>query len=104
MYITSYITDPLIIANKFLVDSAIAIVTEESVCYSSRLIRFFTCIVCTVLTSMPKRKSRTFEEKLKILKFVEDDEMKMCDIGEKFSIMPQTVSDLIKSLCKECCF
>ena len=47
---------------------------------------------------MAKRKSRTYEDKLKILKFVENNpSMKRCDIAEKFSVKPQTFSNLIKN-------
>ena len=47
---------------------------------------------------MEKRKSRTYEDKLKILKFVEDNpSMKRCDITEKFSVKPQTLCNLIKN-------
>ena len=47
---------------------------------------------------MAKRKSRTYEDKLKMLKFVEDNpSMKRCDIAEKFSVKPQTISDVIKN-------
>ena len=47
---------------------------------------------------MAKRKSRSYENKLKILKFVEDNpSMKRCDIAEKFSVKPQTFNDLIKN-------
>ena len=47
---------------------------------------------------MAKRKARSYEEKLKILKFVEDiPVMKRCGIAEKFSIKKQTLDDLVKS-------
>ena len=46
---------------------------------------------------MTKRKPKTYEEKLKILKFVEDNpSTKRCYIAEKFSIKEEALGHLVK--------